>query len=144
MLKKFETLSDLISTSMQGNKRIYAFKLLNDIVDRINYDEVYFKNQKIKKLNIEYEHFDLFLEKVVYCLQILGFDKTEMMNYNDDALIFLAKNRHLIKKPLTAEYFNTLQLLYSYYETMNGNKPKTLKDLKNAYTEIEDNRIDNI
>lgn len=137
---KIEKLSELIQSSMKGGKKDYALSLLNSIIDRLNIDELIINRNKAKYINIEFQQFDEFIAKCVFCLQAIGFDKTELTNYNDEALIFIAKNRHKLKQPFTVKYFNTLHQLINYYEWTNGKLPENLIDLKDAYTEIENNR----
>lgn len=138
--EKIEKLHELINTSMSVGKKQYAVKLLNSIIDKLNYDEAVINSRRSKRLNIEFEKFDDFFEKCVFCLQAIGFDKTELVTYNDEALIFINTHKHKLKKPLTVEYLNTLHMLYNYYEWMNDKAPTNLTDLKHAYTEIESNR----
>ena len=133
-------LSELITSSMKGPRKDYALQLLNSIIDKLNLDELVINKMNSNKMMIEHHKFETFIEKTVFCLQAIGFDKTELTNYDDDALIFIANHKHKFKKPLTVEYFNTMHQLYKYYEWTNDKKPSNLTDLNNTYTEIKNNR----
>jgi hypothetical protein len=137
---KIERLSDLILHGMNGGKRSYAVNLLNDIIDHINKEEVIINHMKTKSVNIPFKQFDTFLEKCVYTMQAIGLHITEIANYDDEALVFIAKHKHLYKEPMTAERLNNFLRLYRYFEWSEGRKPNNIKELADAYTEIKEAR----
>jgi len=138
--QKIEKLYDLIQTSMKGGKLDYATTLLNSIIDRINLDDQVIKNIKSRKINIENQKFDIFIEKCVFVMKAVGLDITEISNYDDEALIFIVKHKDKFNKPLTAKRLDSFMRLYRYYIWQNNKEPETIKDLANAYTEIEEGR----
>jgi ribosomal protein S7 len=137
---KIQTLNELINTIPSNGKRNFALKLINELIDEVNVQEKkndYLNAKKIGMLPVKY---DTVLEKMVDLLQLMGFDLIDIEMLDFDAMQFFKLNRSKIKKPLTADYINNLILLYRFHVTTEGKKPESLKDLKDAYTEIEANR----
>lgn len=137
---KILILSELINKNIQGRQGKYAFDILNDIIDSINYKDRYIQTRITKRLKIKYSDYEGFLEKATHILIALGFDRLDIFESNKEALEFIIKYRDKLKQPLTCEYLLNLQRLYKYHCEMMENKPENLKDLYNAYTEIEDTR----
>lgn len=137
---KINKLAEIINKQVKGNSKGYAIGLLNDLITTINQQEQVIKNIKARKVDVNGQIYDSFIEKVSVLVLLLGHHPTNIANYDDRTLKFISDNKHKIKKPLTAEYFENLHRLYRYYEWSRGEEPTTLKNLADAYTEIEDNR----
>jgi hypothetical protein len=137
---KIEKLFSLIESTMKGSKLDYALILLNEIIDKVNLDESIIKRFKARTINVELGHYDTFIEKCIFVMQAIGLDLTQISNYDDEALTFIANHKHLYKEPLTPERLDNLLRLYMYHEMSTGQKPTNIKQLADAYTEIKENR----
>lgn len=140
MQNKIEKLNELISSSLSKGQQSYAISLLNDIIARINVKDEMIDLFKSKRIGVSKEDYPTFIEKISDLIIAIGFHPVDLINYDKDAIQFIIKHKHKFKNPLTVEYFNTMHQLYKYFEWTRDIKPTTLKDLKDAYTEIEDNR----
>jgi hypothetical protein len=137
---KINKLHELISTGMSKNRQAYAISLLNDIIDEINIKDKLIDFKKANKIKIDYDKYEYFVEKCVNLLIALNFSYTDIFETHQESIEFIQRFKDKFKQPLTADYIMTLQRLYKYHCEMMDRKPENLKDLYNAYTEIEDNR----
>lgn len=137
---KLNTLTELLKSIRSEGKRTYAMSIINELIDSYNSLEKVNDYIKAKKTGINPERYDLFIERCIDALQTLGFEFEDIQLLDKDALNFIKLHRHKIKKPLDKEYLLTLMNLYRYFEFTYDRKAENLTDLKNAYTEIENNR----
>lgn len=137
---KIEKLHELIASSLSKGQQSYAISLLNDIITSINVKDETIEILKSRHINVAKEDYKTFVEKISDLIIAIGFHPVDLVNYDKDAIKFIMMHKHKFTKPLTVEYFNTMHQLYKYSEWTTGNKPENLTELKNAYTEIEDNR----
>ena len=134
---KIAKLHELISLSLSKGQQNYAISLINDIIEEYNVLERVIDIKKSTKINIDYDKYEYFSEKCVDVLIAIGFNYTDIFEVDKEALDFIKYHRYKFKKPLTAEYLLTLVRLYKFHTEWFGNKPNNLKDLHNAYCEIE-------
>lgn len=137
---KIDKLHELIASGMSKNRQGYAVSLLNDIIDEINAKDKTIEIKKSSKLKIEWDKYEYFTEKCVELLIAIGFDYTDVFETDKEAIEFIQRHKHKFKNPITAQYLMTLQRLYKYHCEFMDKAPENLKDLYNAYTEIENNR----
>jgi hypothetical protein len=134
---KIILLAELIKSIPSIGKRELALKLINELIDDRNVIERQNDYLKAKKLGINPDRYETFIEKCADVISILGFDDLDMFEFDKKAINFIRKNRLLIKKQLTPDYLITLNNLYKFYLLTEEKEPETLKDLADAYTEIE-------
>lgn len=137
--EKINILSELLN-GLSAGKKSYAFNIVNKIVDRCNYYELQCERMKAKKIGVTHDNYDTMIERCVDILEIIGIDKIDLFELDKEALEFIKRHKHKIKKPLTGEYIKRLNNLFRYSQFANNKTPKNLIDLKDAYSEIESNR----
>jgi len=113
--RQIKSLNELIMSIQGQSKRNYATNIINKLIDTINSLEKQNDFLKSKKIGVNPKEYDIFIERCVDVLSVLGFDQIDIHQINKNAINFIKKFRINIKKPLTAEYLMTLNNLYNYY-----------------------------
>ncbi|MBN2571313.1 MAG: hypothetical protein JXA68_04235 [Ignavibacteriales bacterium] len=137
---KIKKLNELLKSINSDSRISYAQDIINELIENYNHSEATLSFIKSKKIGIRVDDYNYFIEKCIDVLETLGFDRFDLFKIDYKAIKFIKKHKHKLKKPLDREYLLILIDLYRYHTFTFDKEPNNLTDLKNAYTEIENNR----
>ena len=131
MQNKIDTLIDLLNSLKSEKQKVYAIKLLSELVDIINNQSKTILELTERKFKIIPGEGENELDKYITILYIYGFTQQEISILNNDCLNFILKNSNQLTKKPTYNDLRRIKYFYNMYEFDKEEKPVDLQELKN-------------